>query len=65
MKSGKKKPGRDETGVENPDGEVVVGHDTRDNPHGIDAIRALQIIAGGIVILILIWFILRNILHII
>ena len=35
------------------------------NPNGIDAIKALQTIAVGIGILILVWLILHNILHVI
>jgi hypothetical protein len=64
MKPGKKKSERDETSTESP-GSVIVGPDNRDNPNGIDGIRALQMLAGGIATLALGWLILHNILHII
>jgi len=64
MKQGKKKSERQETGMESPGSDTVFS-DNRDNPDGIDGIRALQMIAGGIAILVMVWFILRNILHLI
>jgi len=65
MKPGRKKTGRDETSVENPDSDTIAGSDNRNNPDGIDAIRTLQVIAAGIAILALVWFVLHNFLHII
>jgi hypothetical protein len=64
MKQGKKKHDRDETSVESPGGDIV-GSDNRNNPKGIDGIKALMVIAGGIATLVLGWLILHNILHII
>lgn len=55
-----KKAGDDESGTFKVDSEMIGG-----NPNGIDGIRALQIIAVGIAILVLVWYLLRNILHII
>jgi hypothetical protein len=65
MKPGNKKTKRDETHAESPDSENIIGNDNRNNPDGIDAIRALQMIAAGIAILALVWFVLHNFLHII
>jgi hypothetical protein len=64
MKQGKKKSERQEAGTESQGSDTIVP-DNRDNPDGIDGIRALQMITGGIAILVLVWLILRNILHII
>lgn len=64
MKQGKKKPDREEKSTESA-GSDIVGPENRNNPNGIDGIRALQVIAVGIAILVLVWFVLRNILHII
>jgi len=64
MKQGRKKPERAETGVESAGSDTVV-YDNRNNPYGIDGIRALQIIAMGIAILVLVWFVLHNTLHVI
>lgn len=68
MKPGRKKPERkpehDETSMESP-GSDTVGSDNRNNPDGIDGIRALMILGGGIGILLLVWFILTYILHVI
>jgi hypothetical protein len=55
-----KKPGGDESGTFKVDSEMFGG-----NPNGIDAVQALQMIGGGIAILLLIWYILNNILRII
>ena len=80
MKQGKKKTEKDEAGSRKPEpegaGSKKAGGDdsgsfsvTSDmiggNPNGIDGIRALQIIAGGIAVLVLVWLVLHNILHII
>jgi hypothetical protein len=64
MKQGKKKPEREEKITESQ-GSDIVGPENRNNPNGIDGIRALQVIAGGIAVLVLVWFVLHNILHII
>jgi hypothetical protein len=64
MKQGRKKSGHDEPSAESP-GIDIVDRDNRDNPNGIDAIRVLQIIAGGIAALALVWFVLHNTLHLI
>lgn len=58
--AGSKKAGGDDSGTFNVDSEMIGG-----NPNGIDGIRALQMIAGGIAVLLLVWMILHNILHII
>lgn len=58
--AGSKKTGGDESGTFKVDSEMIGG-----NPNGIDAIRALQMIAGGLAVIILIWYILHNILRII
>ncbi|MFA5268486.1 MAG: hypothetical protein WC379_10990 [Methanoregula sp.] len=58
--AGSKKTGGDDSGTFRQTREMIGG-----NPNGIDAIRALQMIAGGIAALVLIWLILHNILHII
>jgi hypothetical protein len=55
-----KKAGGDDAGTFKPDSNTIGG-----NPNGIDAIRALQMIAGGIAILVLAWYALRNVLHVI
>jgi hypothetical protein len=58
--AGSKKAGGDDSGTFKVDSDMIGG-----NPNGIDGIRALQIIAGGIAVLVLVWFVLHNILHII
>ena len=58
--AGSRKTGGDESGTSNVDSDMIGG-----NPTGIDGIRALQMIAGGIVILLLVWLVLHNILHVI
>jgi hypothetical protein len=80
MKPGKKKTDKDEAGSRRPEPEEAGskkagGEDsgsfrmTSDmiggNPNGIDGVRALQMIAGGIGILVLVWLVLHNILHVI
>jgi len=35
------------------------------DPEGVDIIRVFQMITGGIIVVLLIWVILHNILHII
>lgn len=64
MKQGKKKSGRDETSAVGP-GSDVVGPENRNNPEGIDGIRLLQMLAGGLAVVLLVWLLLHNILHII
>ena len=58
--AGSKKAGGDDSGTFKVDSDMIGG-----NPNGIDAIRALQVIAGGIAILILVWYVLHSILHVI
>ncbi|MDD1711939.1 MAG: hypothetical protein LUQ69_02080 [Methanoregulaceae archaeon] len=80
MKKGRKKIERDEAGNRKPESEEAdskkAGGDdsgtfkvTSDmiggNPNGIDGLRALMILGGGIATVILFWLVLRNILHII
>jgi hypothetical protein len=80
MKKGRKKIEREEAGSGKPepalDGSKKAGSDdsgtfrvTSDmiggNPDGIDGIRALQMIAGGIIALIVVWFVFHNILQLI
>jgi hypothetical protein len=60
VEAGSKKAGGDDSGTFKVNSEMIGG-----NPNGIDAIRALQIITGGIAVLVLVWFVLHNILHII
>jgi hypothetical protein len=56
----KKKPETKDPGIDRPGSEKTTGDTT-----GIDGIRALQLIAGGIAALILVWLVLHNILHIV
>ena len=55
---GSKKAGSDDAGSFKVTSDLIGG-----NPNGIDGIRALQMIAVGIAILVLVWFVLHNILH--
>ena len=64
MKQGRKKADREEKSTESP-GWDSAGPENRNNANGIDGIRALQMIAGGIAALVLGWLVLHNILHII
>ena len=64
MKQGRKKPDREEKSTESP-GWDSTGPENRNNANGIDGIRALQMIAGGIAALVLGWLVLHNILHLI
>lgn len=57
---GSKKAGSDDAGSFKVTREMIGG-----NPNGIDAIRALQIITGGIAVLVLVWFVLHNTVHLI
>lgn len=57
---GSRRTGADEPGPFNVDSNMIGG-----NPEGIDGVRALQLIAGGIIALLLIWVVLRYVLHII
>jgi hypothetical protein len=80
MKQGRKKAEKDEAGSRKPEpegaGSKKAGGDdsgsfrmTSDmiggNPNGIDGIRVLMILGGGIGALLLGWFVLHNILHVI
>lgn len=65
MKQARKKPGRDDPEGQVPTGETVSGGESRDNPGGVDAIHALQLITGGVVLIILAWFILHSVLKIV
>ena len=58
--AGSKNAGGDDSGSFKADSEMIGG-----NPNGIDGLLALQIIAGGLAIVMLIWLVLHNILHII
>ena len=58
--AGSKKAGGDDSGSFRVSPEMIGG-----NPNGIDALRALQVIAGGIATIMLIWLVLHNILHMI
>jgi len=64
MKQGKKKAVHDE-----PEEQVPVGRDagseTGDNRQGVDAIRLLQLVTGGVALIILVWFVLHSVLNII
>jgi len=69
MKRQKKKSEGDEAAPVFPDAEddsTVQEHSDTDagSKTGIDAIQALQIIAGGLAAVVLIWWILRVVLHI-
>ncbi|HSA38983.1 MAG TPA: hypothetical protein P5013_08880 [Methanoregula sp.] len=55
---GSKKAGSDDAGSFKVTSDLIGG-----NLNGIDGIRALQMIAVGIAILVLVWFVLHNILH--
>jgi hypothetical protein len=57
---GSKKTGGDDSGTFRVDSTMIGS-----NPDGIDAIRAFQMITGGIAVLVLAWFVLHNILHVI
>ena len=58
--AGSKKAGGDDSGSIRVSPEMIGG-----NPDGIDALRVLQMIAGGIAVVLLIWLVLHNILHVI
>ncbi|WP_148277585.1 hypothetical protein [Methanoregula formicica] len=64
MKHGRKKAGHDE-----PEDQVHGGHgaggETSDTPGGIDAVRLLQLITGGVALIILAWLVLHTVLNII
>jgi hypothetical protein len=80
MKKGRKKIEKDEAGRRKPESEEAgskkAGDDdsgtfrlTSDmiggNPNGIDGLKPLMILGGGIATVILFWLVLCNILHII
>lgn len=65
MKPARKKSGRDEPEGQVPASEPFTVGESRDNPGGIDAIHALQLITGGVALIILTWFLLRSVLKII
>jgi len=58
--AGSKNVGGDDSGTFKVDSDMIGG-----NPNGIDGIKALMIIAGGIAALVSGWLILHNILHLI
>lgn len=64
MKQGKKKAGRDEPEDQVPGGQGA-GGETSDNRPGVDAIRVLQLVTGGVAFIILVWFVLHSILKVI
>jgi len=64
MKHGRKKAGHDEP-EEQISGGRGAGGDTSDTPGGIDAIRLLQLITGGVALITLAWLVLHMILNII
>ncbi len=65
MKQARKKSGREEPEGQVPTGEMVIGGESRDNPGGVDAIHVLQLITGGVVLIILAWFVLHSVLKVI
>ena len=70
MKRGSKRPGNEETDSKKPESEdtgsdAMVSEKITNNPNGIDGVQALQVLAVGIAILVLVWYILHNFLHII
>jgi hypothetical protein len=60
VEAGSKKAGSDDSGTFNVNSDMIGG-----NPNGIDAIKALQMIAGGFAVLVLVWYVLHDILHLI
>jgi hypothetical protein len=69
MKKGRK-PEKDEAGSEKGKGDdtgtfKITGDMIGANPEGIDAIRLLQMVAGGIAAVVLGWVVLHNILRVI
>lgn len=58
--AGSKKAGGDDSGSFKVNSEMIGG-----NSNGIDGLRALQVIAGGMALVMLIWLVLHNILHVI
>ncbi len=64
MKQGRKKAGHDEP-EDQVTGGNVAGGENRDTPGGIDAIRLLQMVTGGVALIILIWFVLHSVLNMI
>jgi hypothetical protein len=58
--AGSKKTGGDDSGSFKATREMIGG-----DPEGVDIIRVFQMITGGIIVVLLIWVILHNILHII
>jgi hypothetical protein len=70
MKRGSKKTESEETDSKKPESEdtrseTPGSEKTTSDPNGIDGIRALQILGVGIAILVLVWYLLHNFLHII
>jgi hypothetical protein len=65
MKRGSKKPEGEEADNKKPESEDTGSEKTTSDPNGIDGIRALQILGVGIAILVMVWYILHNFLHII
>lgn len=65
MKQARKKPGHDEPEGQVSASETVTGGETSDNRQGVDAIHVLQLVTGGVALIILAWFILHSVLKII
>lgn len=55
-----KKAGGDDSGTFKLTSDMITS-----NPNGIDGLKALMILGGGIATVLLFWLVLRNILHII
>lgn len=64
MKQGKKKAGHDEP-EEQAHGGKITGRETGDTPGGADAVRLLQMITGGFLLIILAWFVIHTVLKLI
>ena len=67
MKHGRKKAGHEE-----PEDQVHGGHggqgaggESGDNRAGVDAIRVLQLVTGGVALIILVWFVFHSVLKVI
>lgn len=64
MKQGRKKAGREES-EDQVHGGTVTGAETSDTSGGVDAIRILQLVTGGVALIILAWFVLHSVLKLI
>jgi hypothetical protein len=70
MKRSSKKPDIVEAGSKKPESEdfssgTSGSEKTTSGRNGIDAIQALIILGGAIIFLVIVWFVLHNILHIV